>query len=319
MLLKLADWLVYDLAGLSRDSHWSMMLHYFIYDSIKILILMFVMLFVIAVLRTFLPQHKIKQWMGRRGIAGYIYACLFGAVTPFCSCSSVPIFFGFLKAGIPIGIAMTFLITSPLVDQYLVVLMLGYFGWKITVFYILSGMVMGSVAGLIIGRLNTDSFLAADMVAARMENTDDDMPDRFSVRLRYGWDEALTMTRKIWIWILAGVAVGALIHNFVPQETLQGMIGQAGVFSVPIATLLGVPLYGSCVAVVPVAVVLFQKGMPLGTALAFMMAMTALSFPEAVMLKRAMKLKLILYFFGVTAAGIMLTGYLFNFLQVYLM
>lgn len=318
MLLKLADWLVYDLAGLSRGSHWSMMLHYFIYDSIKILVLMFVMLYVIAVLRTFLPQHKIKEWMGRRGISGYIYACLFGAVTPFCSCSSVPIFFGFLKAGIPMGIAMTFLITSPLVDQYLVVLMLGYFGWKITVAYIVSGMVMGSTAGLIIGRLNTESFLAADMVVARMENMDDGMPDRFSARLRYGWDEALTMTRKIWVWILAGVAVGALIHNFVPQETLQGMIGKAGVFSVPIATLLGVPLYGSCVAVVPVAVVLFQKGMPLGTALAFMMAMTALSFPEAVMLKRAMKLKLILIFFGVTAAGIMLTGYLFNFLQVHL-
>ncbi|MBP9854798.1 MAG: permease [Candidatus Omnitrophica bacterium] len=318
MLLNWVDWLVYELFSLSVDSKVGPILHHFIYDSIKILLLMFVMLYVIAVLRTFLPHNKIKQWMGRRGMAGYIYACLFGAVTPFCSCSSVPIFFGFLKAGIPLGLAMTFLITSPLVDQYLVVLMLGYFGWKITVFYILSGMVMGSLAGMIIGRMKTESFLSADMISPQQENADDDIPVHFPGRLRYGWEETVMMIGKIWFWILAGVAVGAFIHNFVPQETLQGMIGKAGVFSVPIAALIGVPLYGSCVAVVPIAVVLFQKGMPLGTALAFMMAMTALSLPEAIMLKRVMKLRLILIFFGITTAGIILTGYLFNFLQTFL-
>lgn len=317
MLLKLVDWLVYDVASQSPESRVGAVIHYFIYDSVKILLMLFILIFLIGVARTFLPRQKIKAWMGRRGIAGNIFASLFGAITPFCSCSSIPLFLGFLEAGIPLGATFSFLVTSPLINEYLVILMFGYFGWKITALYIFSGLLMGTMAGVMIGRMKVGQLLVTDM-AQRQDEIIEVHFDNLTSRIRFGWGESVTITRKIWLWVLAGVGVGALIHNYVPQEMIQGIIGRTGVFSVPIAALIGVPLYGSCAAIVPVAVVLFQKGIPLGTALTFMMAMSALSLPEAVMLRRAMQLKLILIFFGITTAGIIITGYLFNLLQTIL-
>ncbi|MGE0269402.1 MAG: permease [Candidatus Omnitrophota bacterium] len=318
MLLNLADWFVYDLLRLPAESRLSAVLHYFLYDSVKILLMLFILIFLIGVARTYLPREKIRAWMGRRGIAGNIFASLFGAITPFCSCSSIPLFLGFLEAGIPLGATFSFLVTSPLINEYLVVLMLSYFGWKITVLYILTGLLMGIVAGVVIGRMKVGPLLVNDIAGRQEEPLKEEHYAQWTGRLKFGWDESVTITRKIWIWVLAGVGVGALIHNYIPQELIQGIIGRTGIFSVPIAALIGVPLYGSCAAIVPVAVVLFQKGIPLGTALTFMMAMSALSLPEAVMLRRAMRLKLILIFFGITTAGIIITGYLFNLLQTIL-
>lgn len=319
MLLKFADWLVYDVIGMSPDTKVGAAVNFFVYDTIKILILLFVLIFVIGVIRTFLPQEKIKRWMGQKGIAGHIFAALFGAITPFCSCSSIPLFLGFLEAGIPLGVTFSFLITSPLINEYLVVLMLGFFGWKITVLYVISGLLIGVVSGLILGRRNLDQYLVADLIEKRASEigTEESYPT-FVSRLAFGWKESVSITQKIWIWVIVGVAVGAGIHNYVPQDMIQGIISKAGIFSVPIATILGVPMYGSCAAIVPIAVVLFQKGIPLGTALAFMMAIAALSLPEAIMLRRAMKLQLIVLFFGVTTVAIIIIGYLFNFLQTFL-
>ncbi len=295
---------------------WAQVLNFFIYDSIKILLLLFVLIFVIGVIRTFLPQQRVKQWMGKRGVVGYFYAALFGAVTPFCSCSSIPIFFGFLEAGIPLGVAFSFLITSPLVNEYLVILMLGFFGWKITVLYVLSGITIGVASGLILGSMGLDKYLLKDFAQSSAVE-DAQMPQLiFTQRLKFGWDESVSITKKIWVWVLIGVGVGAAIHNYVPQGAIEGAIASTGIFSVPIATIIGVPLYGSCAAIVPIAVALFQKGFPLGTALSFMMAVAALSLPEAIMLRRAMHLKLIAIFFAVTTVAIIITGYLFNFLQV---
>jgi uncharacterized membrane protein YraQ (UPF0718 family) len=315
MLLKLTDVLVYNILGLDPGKALSKVLHFFIYDSVKILLLLFTLILVIGVLRTYLPQAKIKRWMSRKGGTGYLLAALFGAITPFCSCSSIPIFFGFLEAGIPLGASFSFLITSPLINEYLVVLMLGFFGWKITALYVISGLLIGTFSGTVLGRMNLERYLAHDFISQRTGTNKTEIFGSFRQRLKFGWTESCSITQKIWGWVLIGVGIGALIHNYVPQEAIQSVIGKMGMFSVPVAVILGVPMYGSCAAIVPVAVVLFQKGIPLGTALAFMMAVAALSLPEAIMLRRAMKLQLIAVFFGITTLAIIVTGYIFNFLQ----
>ena len=315
MLLKLADWLTYDIFRLVPETKFGGAIHFFIYDSAKILLLLFGLIFVIGVMRTFLPQSTIRKWMNRRGIAGNFFSALFGALTPFCSCSSIPIFLGFLEAGIPLGVTFSFLITSPLINEYLVVLMLGFFGWKIAALYVVSGMLIGITAGTILGKMKLEIYLENDLIEKRSADNEERTFPAFPSRLRFGWEESSSITRKIWGWVLIGVGIGAVIHNYVPQETIHAIISKTGIFSVPIATILGVPMYGSCAAIVPIAVVLFQKGIPLGTALAFMMAIAALSLPEAIMLRRAMKLHLILVFFSITAAAIIVTGYIFNFLQ----
>jgi uncharacterized membrane protein YraQ (UPF0718 family) len=316
MLQLIVDWLTYSLFKLDAASRLGAATNFFIYDSVKILLLLFVMISVIGFLRSFISQAKTKAWITAKRGWGNFFASGFGAVTPFCSCSSIPIFISFLKAGIPLGVVFSFLITSPLINEYLVVLMLGFFGWKITLVYIASGMSIGIICGIILGRMRLEKYVEKDFT--QEPNTEENSEIKFKgmkQRIIFGIKESTSIVKKLWIWVLVGVGLGAIIHNYVPQETVQSVVGKAGIFAVPIATLLGVPMYGSCAAIVPIAVVLFQKGFPLGTALAFMMATAALSLPEAVMLRRAMKLQLIAAFFGITAAGIILTGYLFNLLQ----
>lgn len=319
MLQAIVDWLVYSIFNLESTSRIAQSLDFFIYDSIKILLLLFVMISVIGFLRTYIPQNKVKKWLsGRKAGMGNLLSSLFGAITPFCSCSSIPIFLGFLEAGIPLGVTFSFLITSPLINEYLVILMLGFFGWKITMLYVLSGILVGVVAGLILGKMGLEKHLVKDLISRNNKLRKEIKYNHIKKRIVFGFNEALSIVKKLWVWILVGVGIGALIHNYIPQETIQSVIGKGGIFTVPIATLLGVPLYGSCAAIVPIAVVLFQKGVPLGTALAFMMATAALSLPEAVILRRAMKLPLIATFFGVVALAIIFTGYLFNLLQLWI-
>lgn len=316
MLQLIIDWFVYGVLKLPVKSKLAEGINFFLYDSIKIMLLLFVLITVIGLLRTFLPQRKIREWLSTTKGFGNLFAALFGAVTPFCSCSSIPIFFSFIEAGIPLGIAFSFLITSPIINEYLVVLMFGFFGWKITLAYVISGIIIGVVSGLILGKMHLERHIVQDIVTPDADIFDDKVKYRgFKDRLVFGVNEAASIIKKLWIWVLVGVGIGALIHNYIPQETVQKMIGKTGFLSVPIAILIGIPLYGSCAAILPVAIVLFQKGFPLGTALAFMMAVSALSLPEAIMLRRVMKLKLIAIFFGITALGIIITGYLFNLLQ----
>ncbi len=318
MLEKLGSWVALDIFRLNEGSRFAEAVSFFVADTIKITLLLVGLIFLIGVARSFIPHEKIRRWMGKTGLAGHFFASLFGAVTPFCSCSSIPIFFAFLKAGVPLGVMFSFLITSPVVNEYVVVLMFGAFGWKIAVAYVLSGMLIGIISGILLGRMKLEKHLVEDFVFDSDNTPALPVFSTFMSRITFGWQEAVSITRKIWGWILVGVGAGAIIHNYVPRETIEGLISATGVFSVPLATLLGVPLYGSCAAVVPIAVELFQKGMPLGTALSFLMAISALSLPEAVMLRRAMKLPLIMMFFGVTALAIMITGYIFNFLQAVL-
>jgi uncharacterized membrane protein YraQ (UPF0718 family) len=285
--------------------------HFFFYDTIKIFLLLAVMIFLIGVLRTWLPEDKLRRWMGRGGLAGNFVAALFGAITPFCSCSSIPIFISLLKAGVPLGVTFSFLITSPIINEYLVILMAGEFGIPVTLAYVASGLTIGTFAGAILGSMKLEGFLEQDMLAPA-HTAAGDLQHTWRTRLRFGWDEAAKVIRQIWVWVLVGVGLGAIIHNYVPRDTIHGLMEATGVFSVPIATALGVPMYGSCAAIVPIAVVLFEKGIPLGTSLAFMMAMAALSLPEAIMLRRVMRLGLIALYFGITALAIVFTGYLLN-------
>ena len=316
MLQVTVDWILYSFIGLDPSSRLSQSINFFIYDSIKIVFLLFFMILAIGFLRTYISQNKIKEWLsGRKKGAGNLMASLFGAITPFCSCSSIPIFIGFLEAGIPLGAAFSFLITSPLINEYLVVLMLGFFGWKITLAYVAGGILIGTAAGSILGSMKLEKHLVKDLISSNSGLVKEVKYANIKKRLQFGLNESTSIIKKLWLWILAGVAIGAAIHNYVPSEAIWGLIDKGGIFSVPIATIIGVPMYGSCAAIVPIAVVLFQKGIPLGTALAFMMAVSALSLPEAIMLRRAMKLKLIALFFGITALAIIFTGYLLNILQ----
>jgi len=300
-------------AGLDPSTRLFSSLHFFIYDSVKILFLLFVMITAVGYLRTYLPASKMKRWIAKKpaGIGNAI-AAGFGALTPFCSCSSIPLFLSFIRAGIPLGIAFSFLVTSPLVNEYLVVIMFGLFGWKITIAYIIIGMTLGIAGGLFLGKLGLERQLEPFMAASEKKEPS---CRSFDERLKAGLNEAKDITKKIWLWVLAGVGIGAAIHNYLPEGFLQATVGASGIFTLPLAVALGVPMYANCAAVVPVAVVLFQKGMPLGTALAFLMASSALSLPEAVILRKAMKLKAIAIFFAIIAAGILLSGYLLNTLQ----
>lgn len=315
MLQEAVDFLTYDVFSLSRDSLLGGSINYFIYDSIKILFMLFLMITFVGFLRTFISVSKMRKFIVKQKFGvGNLIASLFGAVTPFCSCSSIPIFISFMKSGIPLGVAFSFLITSPIINEYLAFLMFALFGWKIMVAYVISGILIGTIVGIILGRMNLEKYLTDDF-KIKTGKVKEQKYDNIFDRVRFGVDESISIVKKIWLWILAGVALGAAIHNYVPQDLIQRIGSFAGIFSVPIATAIGVPMYAGCAAILPVAAVLFQKGLPLGTVLAFMMSTSALSFPEAVILRRVMKLKLILIFFGIVALSIIFTGYLFNILQ----
>jgi len=318
MLQVSVDWVLFSFCKLNPQVKWVQALNFFIYDSVKILLLLFFLIWLIGCLRSYLSTEKVKQWLAGKKSMANLLAAVFGAVTPFCSCSSIPIFISFLKAGIPLGVTFSFLITSPIVNEYLVILMLGFFGFKIALLYVVSGIAIGTICGMVLGKMNLEKNLASDLFREGNQVNNDIGFSNFRSRLSFGFKEAKSILVKLWIWILAGVGLGALIHNFIPQEFVRNVISKSDLLSVPIATLIGVPMYGNCAAIVPIAVALFQKGFPLGTALSFMMAVSALSLPEAIMLRRAMNLKLIMIFFAITTLGIIFTGYLFNYLQTVL-
>lgn len=305
------------LLNIPLESRLSESLTFFIYDSVKIIILLFFMIAAIGYLRTYFSQKKMKELLSKRLGISNLFASIFGALTPFCSCSSIPFFMGFIRSGVPLGVTFSFLITSPLVNEYVAVIMLATFGWKIALAYIIAGILIGVIAGLIIGKLGMEKYIEKDF---KPENNKDEeeINKTQKDRIRFGTDESITIIKKLWLWIIVGVGIGALIHGYVPENFIQSIISKGGIFSVPIATILGVPLYANCAAIIPIALVLFEKGFPLGTALAFMMATAALSIPEAIILRRVMKLKLIAAFFGIVTLSIILLGYTFNFLAKFL-
>lgn len=314
----LTDFLVYGVFNLNPETAIGKTASFFVYDSIKLLLLLVVMIYVLSFLRTYLPAEKIRQYLGGKNkIRGALFAALFGAITPFCTCSSIPIFISFLKLRLPLASVFAFLITSPLVNQYVVAIMPGMIGVKITLLYITIGIGVGVVAGLLLDKMN----LAKNFEQDFSQTTDDELDIKvktFSERHKFSKDEVFDVVKKLWKWLLLGVAIGAIIHNFIPKESVETISNATKPFDVILITLIAVPMYGSCVAVIPIAIALFKKGIALGTAFAFMMSFSGLSFPEAVILRRVMNLKLIGIFFGVVFLAIVFMGYLLNFLEPYL-
>ena len=313
LLEAFSQLLIYDLLGITHGSTLGSVLSFFVYDSIKILLMLFVMIFIMGIARTYLSKKKIRDLLSHRiPVIPNIVASIFGAITPFCSCSSIPIFMGFIEAGVPLGVAFSFLATSPLVNEYAFVVLFGFFGFEVAVAYLISGIILGVVIGLLVKDRGLEQYLVQDIFTDKKKK--EAKFASFKERIVFGYLEASSIVSKLWVWILLGVAIGAGIHGFIPDDVVHSFVSSGGIFSVPIAVLIGIPVYANCAAVLPIAFVLFEKGVPLGTALAFVMAASALSLPEAIILRRIMKLKLLILFFGLVAIGILLIGYLFNFL-----
>lgn len=308
----IAETLVYEVLKLPAEDNLASALHFFIYDTIKILFLIFIVVSVITFIRTFLPAESVKQWLTKAKFGvGNIFAAIFGAVTPFCSCSSIPIFIGFIKARIPIGIAFSFLITSPLVNEVAFVIMGGLFGWNLAILYAISGIILGVLGGLFLSSLKMDKEIILNGEDESKSNKAS--PKSFKHKLSFAFKQGGKTLKKLLPYVLGGIAVGAVIHGFVPAEFFMEYIGKYKWLSVPIAVLVGVPIYAGCSTVVPLIFSITANGVPIGTSLAFMMSIAGLSLPEAIILKRVMKVKLLAIFFGLVSAGIILIGYLFNF------
>jgi len=311
-----ADWLTYGLLGLSRSSHVGTALNFFVFEIPKVLMLLGPIVFFVGILRTFFTPDRTRQMLvGRREFIGNILAAVLGIPTPFCSCSAVPLFLGFVEAGIPIGVTFSFLISSPMVNEIALVLLLGMFGWRVAVLYVGTGLGIAIAAGWIIGRLRPERFLEEWVRDVRMGVSEDD-----SASQTVTWEERVTAGRtavreivgRVWPYLVVGIGVGSAIHGYVPVGLLASFMGEGVWWSVPGAVLLGVPLYSNAAGVVPVIRVLMDKGAALGTALAFMMAVIAISPPELVILRKVLRVQLLAIFVGVMAVGITVVGYLFN-------
>ena len=301
--------------GIDTGSRLGGSLQFFFFDVIKILILLSVLIFIISYIQSYFPPERTKKILGRfHGIWANILAALLGTVTPFCSCSSIPLFIGFSSAGLPVGITFSFLISSPLVDLGSLILLMSIFGAKVAIAYVVVGLVLAVVGGTLIEKFGMERYVEDFVKSAK--SVDIDVPDLTKRdRVKYAKEQVQAIVKKVILYVLAGVGIGALIHNWIPAEWIQTVLGSRNPFSVVLATLVGVPMYADIFGTIPIAEALFAKGVGLGTILSFMMAVTALSAPSLVMLRRAVKPKLLVVFTGIVTVGIIIIGYAFNALQ----
>jgi hypothetical protein len=299
--------------GLSLDSRLGSVLGFFVYDSLKIIILLLAINYLMAFIRHYLPIKKLQRILNSRRWYGadYFLAATFGTITPFCSCSSIPLFVGFINAGIPLGVTFSFLISSPLVNEAAIAIFIGLFGWKITILYILSAVLLGVASGLILNSLKLEKYISKELGGNKETGIASESKPLKSSFKKF-WKESLSLTRSLTPYVLAGVAIGATIHGLVPVGFFEKRLIADSWLSIPIATVLGLPIYANAVGVLPIMQSLMEKGISLGTVMAFMMAVVGLSLPEALILRKVMKPKLLFYFFGITAINIMIIGYLFN-------
>lgn len=307
------NWVVFDTAGMDASSHWGEVVHFFFYDVTKISLLLTGIIFLVTILRSFMSVERTRALLGgRRQGAGNVAAAGLGVVTPFCSCSAVPVFVGFVAAGVPLGVTLSFLIASPMVNEVAIVLLFGLFGWKIAALYVVSGLTVAVVAGTILGRLHLERWVEPFVFETRLRGKpiDPSIGLTWDDRIQMGRDEVASILRKVWPYLLVGIGVGALIHGWAPEEFFAEHA--TGFWGVPVAVAAGVPLYSNAAGVLPIVEVLHDKGLPMGTVLAFMMSVVALSLPEMILLRRVLMPKLIATYVGVVATGIMATGVLFN-------
>jgi len=314
----LVRFLVENFFNLSMEKHIGSAVHFFIYDTIKILILLSLMIFAISYARSFFPPEKTKKILTKfEGIKGNIMGSILGIVTPFCSCSSVPIFIGFVEAHIPLGVTFSFLITSPMVNEAAFVILLSAFGFKVAFLYVLTGMLVGIIGGMIIGVMKLENQVQEYVYEIKSHGTETIQPTN-KERIRYAIDDVISIIKKIWLYLIIGIAIGALIHNWAPEDLLTKYAGPNNPFAVIVGVVFGIPLYANVMGTIPITQALIAKGVGLGTALSFMMATIALSVPSIILLKKVVKQKLINIFVLITGIGIILVGYLFNILGGFL-
>jgi hypothetical protein len=312
MLKNFVDYVVFTQMGLVPDSRSGEALNFFVYDTLKIFLLLSTIIFVVAIIRSSFPPERTKRILShKREYIGNVLAALLGIVTPFCSCSAVPLFIGFVESGVPLGVTFSFLISSPMVNEVALIMLWGLFGWKIALIYIGTGLLVAIFAGIVIGKLKMEKYVQDYVWEMQVGNAEITVMT-FREKIDYAREYTLGLLKKIWPYVVVGVGIGAFIHGYVPQDFLAKWAGRDNPFAVPVAVALGVPLYSNAAGVIPIVQALTAKGMAMGTVLAFMMAVTALSLPEAIILSNVLKKPLLATFFGIVALAIVCVGYLFN-------
>ena len=321
MIQLFADWLVYGILGLDAGTSLGVAVNFFVYDTVKIILLLFSISFVMGIINAYFPIERLRRYLTTHKLYGldYFMASLFGGITPFCSCSSVPLFIGFVKGGIPLGVTLTFLIASPLVSEIAIAMFLGTFGVKATLIYVVSGTVLSMVAGYILGKMHLEPYLSDWVKQAQQQSNA--RSEQWEAEKTPFWKRLLVITRESWgivrgvlVYILIGIGIGATMHGFVPEGFFEQSLSADQWWSVPLAVVLAAPMYANAAGIVPIVEVFVAKGIPLGTAIAFMMSVIGLSVPEATMLKKVMTWRLIGIFFGVVTLLIIISGYLFNWM-----
>lgn len=309
----LAGFVAYTVLRLDPSSHLGSAVGFFLYDVPKILLLLSLIVFLIGIVRSFFsPERTRKMLGGKREGVGNVFAATLGIVTPFCSCSAVPLFLGFVESGIPLGVTFSFLVASPMINEVAVVMLFGLFGWRVAALYISTGLVIAILSGWVLGRLRLERWVEEWVYEVKVGNAGLDEKLSFEGRAAYAWDAVKDIVGKVWLYVVAGIAVGAVIHGYVPEDFMASFMGRDAWWSVPAAVVLGIPMYSNAAGIIPVVQALMEKGAALGTVLAFMMAVIGLSLPEMIILRKVLKLQLIAVFVSVVGVGIIITGYLFN-------
>lgn len=315
-LQPVTDWIIDTLIGMTKGSHLTEALRFFIFEFPKVIMLLVLIIFVVGIIRSYFTAERTRKALeGKSTFMGNIMASLLGIVTPFCSCSAIPLFLGFVESGVPLGVTFSFLIAAPMINEVAVILLYGMFGWKVAAIYISTGVTIAIIAGWIIGKLKLEKWVEEWVYATKLgEGDGEEGKIDFSQRITMGYDAVKEIVGKVWLFVALGILVGAGVHGYVPEEFMVSFMGKDVWYAVPLSVLIGIPLYSNAAGIVPIVSVLIEKGASLGTALAFMMSVIALSLPEMIILRKVLKMPLILTFIAIVGGGIMIVGFLFNWI-----
>ena len=313
-LQPVTNWLIDSVFGMTKGAHLTEALRFFVFEFPKVMMLLTLIIFLVGIIRTyFTPERTRKALEGKKTFTGNVMASALGIVTPFCSCSAIPLFLGFVESGVPLGVTFSFLIASPMINEVAVILLYGLFGWKVATIYVGTGLVIAIIAGWVIGLLKLEKWVEPWVYETQLGNSgEEEEKIAFGTRISLGYDAIKEIVGKVWIYVALGIAVGAGAHGYVPEDFMAALMGKSAWYSVPLSILIGIPLYSNAAGIVPIVSVLIEKGASLGTSLAFMMSVIGLSLPEMVILRKVLKLPLIFTFIAVVGFGIMIVGYLFN-------
>lgn len=315
-LQLVTDWLVDSVIGMEKGKHLTESVRFFIFEVPKVMLLLTLIIFFVGIIRSYFSAERTRKMLeGKSTFTGNVLAALLGIVTPFCSCSAIPLFLGFVESGVPLGVTFSFLIAAPMINEVAVILLFGLFGWNVAFIYIVTGLSIAIVAGWVIGKLKLEHWVQDWVYQTQIgDSGEGEEKQTLAGRLQYGYQAVKEIVGKVWIYVALGIAVGAGAHGFVPEDYMAALMGKSAWYSVPLSVLIGVPLYSNAAGIIPIVSVLIEKGASLGTSLAFMMAVIGLSLPEMIILKKVLKLPLILTFIGIVASGILMVGYMFNYI-----